>query len=200
MTDLIQPDGIEARAQDMLARVRAMAVTTARECAVAEHVLKELRGQRQDWKAHNAKQIRSAKAAYDDARNGFKALDTPLEQAEAWLKALIGTFRLRERQGVELQAREAIASFPAAIATEGVGAGLPMLADPPMGMASSPTAGVSVGEVWKFDVYDPALVPEPFWRHEVDEAAIRAVVERTKGATVIPGVRVYLAPRVTVRK
>jgi hypothetical protein len=51
-------------------------------------------------------------------------------------------------------------------------------------------AGVSMREVWKFEVTDPSAVPREFCT--VDETKIRKVVQALKGDAKIAGVRVYV--------
>lgn len=50
-------------------------------------------------------------------------------------------------------------------------------------------AGVTMREVWKFEITDTAQVPREFL--VVDETRIRKVVQALKGDAKIPGVRVY---------
>ena len=50
-------------------------------------------------------------------------------------------------------------------------------------------AGVATREVWKFEITDPARVPDQY--KVVDEARVRKVVQALKADANIPGVRVY---------
>jgi len=58
-------------------------------------------------------------------------------------------------------------------------------------------AGLAFVDTWKFEVTDPALVPQEYLT--VDEKKIGGVVRSLKGQAVIPGVRVYVerTPRST---
>lgn len=64
---------------------------------------------------------------------------------------------------------------------------VPVVAPAPR--ATPAVSGISYREVWKFEVVNPAVVPRQFL--VVNESAIRGVVNGLKGATNIPGVRVY---------
>lgn len=57
--------------------------------------------------------------------------------------------------------------------------------------------GVSVREVWKFEVTDEAKVPRDYL--SVDEAKIRKVVNALKGDAQIPGVRIWAEKAVAAR-
>jgi hypothetical protein len=57
--------------------------------------------------------------------------------------------------------------------------------------------GMTVGEDWDFEITAPDQVPDQFW--SVDPKKIKAHVAILKGATVIPGVRVFAKPKVSMR-
>jgi hypothetical protein len=63
--------------------------------------------------------------------------------------------------------------------------------------ALAPEDGIRVGEGWEFEVLDAEQVPDEYW--SVDERKVKAAVAVTKGATRIPGIRVYPKPRVSIR-
>lgn len=60
--------------------------------------------------------------------------------------------------------------------------------------AAPKVGGISVPKVWIFEITDAALVPREYL--VVDEKKIRGVVQALKGATSIPGVRVFEQKRI----
>jgi hypothetical protein len=65
----------------------------------------------------------------------------------------------------------------------------------PVAQTAAPkVAGISVPEVWDFEVTDEDLIPRAYC--EVSAKRIRAQVQATKGMTQIPGVRVFKTKRI----
>lgn len=57
---------------------------------------------------------------------------------------------------------------------------------------------VSFRDVWKFEIVDPALIPEQY--KTIDEKKIRGIVKALKDKTDIPGVRVFCDKTVATRR
>lgn len=73
------------------------------------------------------------------------------------------------------------------------------LVQAPVVQAATPqVSGIAMREVWRFEVTDPALLPREFLI--VDERKLRAHVELHKGATSIPGVRVFSEKQIASRR
>jgi hypothetical protein len=156
-------------------------------------------------------------------------LDAPLLEAEKVLKQRISSFvaeqrraalEEEERQRKVLQAEaERLAAQESqrlaiedAIALEAEGrpeeaeavlaAPLPIapiyIAPAPVAPAVAAVKGVSMREVWKFRIVDETKIPREYLT--VNESAIRAVVDRTKGKIRIPGIETYADQQVAASR
>lgn len=145
-----------------------------------------------------------AKAAVMDF---FRAPQEKLTQAESKLKAAMTDYsrvlearEAEERKKAEAAAeleRERLAAMAAKAAENGETDRADALQDQACAVIEAPVfrreapkvAGISYREVWKFEITDAAAIPREYLI--VDEAAIRKVVQATKGKVAIAGVRVY---------
>lgn len=209
-------------AHGLLTKVDTLVVETVAACVLATDLAHDIRRKRTQWTALWALTIAKTKAAYDEARQSYQAIEKPLHEAEQRLKDRIGAFTLAERRRVEAQtqalvrAERAGAQAEAQRLQDGAIAEAQARQDPeqaarlqaqPISLPSMlalapPTAalkpeGLSVGETYTFVIEDPAAVPIEYW--SVDPDKIKAVVAILKGETRIPGVRVIEKPRVTLR-
>lgn len=166
--------------------------------------VKTLRKKVDDFCDPNISRLHSAhKAAIRDKRR----LTDPLDEAERIIKTEIGRYTAEE----EARQREAAAKAEAelrdreeerrlaeaeALDREGKHAEAMHLIDEPISSpavipapAAPKVGGLSTSENWTFIVEDEASVPREFCTP--DPVKIRAKVKALKGATAIPGVRVY---------
>lgn len=158
-----------------------------------------------------------------------KELDAPLLDAERRLKNAIGAFvaeqqrlareheeglRRQERERAEAEAKaeaERLALEDAvSLASEGrmdeaeavMAHPLPVtpryIAPAPVAPAVAQVKGVSTREVWKFRIVDEEKIPREYL--SVNESAIRAVVERTKGKIRIAGIETYSEQQVAASR
>lgn len=118
-----------------------------------------------------------ARAALKAARDLFARVGEKWYAAESKLKSLMADYDTLRQE------RERAALAAAA------GAGDRALVD--LASQAAPVAqGVTMRETVAFEVVDPAAVPREFC--SPDEKKIRALVQKDKMATVIPGVTVFL--------
>ncbi len=140
---------------------------------------------------------------------------TPLQEAEGIIKGkMTGYLIEEEKKRKVLQARlEAEAKkhqddirLQEAVVLEAAGdtdGAMTVLDAPdhtpaPLAVSNIPkVSGVSEREVWNFEVFDAKLVPDQY--KTVNMTAIRGVVRSLKGATDIPGVKVFIEKQMAVR-
>lgn len=77
---------------------------------------------------------------------------------------------------------------------------LPVVEPPSVLVAAPPKVeGIASRTEWDFEVTNPAIVPDEYKAIVIDEKRIRGVVRALKGATRIPGVRVFPRRNESVR-
>ena len=200
----------------------------------AEKAIMDIRSKRKAWDANRKEwgaPLDLAKRTMDKAMR--EHIDNPAEAIEAGLIQKIGAYvrkveedrraemeRARkaaeeaqrkldeERRAAEEKARaEAEASGVEFVPPPVVGIPEVVVAAPPP--VETPQAeGISYRRVWRYEVTDPALVPEPYTKRIVDEEAVHAAI---KAATFIPageklsqcnaqipGIRIYYEDRPVV--
>lgn len=124
----------------------------------------------------------AAKAGVDAL---FKPMTTALATAEQLLKEKIGAFtRAREEERRLVMA---------ASAAEFAAGGTPTAIIP----APAQAAGVSVRQVWDFEVQDPAAVPRNLCTP--DAKLIRALIPKNGEPPQVPGVRFFQRDQVAAR-
>lgn len=162
--------------------------------------------------------VAAALAAHRAAVAQRTKLETPAKEAEGILKrAMVGYMEEMDRQQREAQhqaeakaeaarqlllAAEEERQVMAAMEAEASGheeratailtapVVLPPVLTPPVVLPPKPTAaGVSFREDWDFEVVEAGMVPREYL--SVDLVKIRGVVRAMKGATTIPGIRVF---------
>jgi hypothetical protein len=195
-----------AQTDVILADAEQYKVTTATQYADAGDVLKRIKGHQkklEEAETGITKPINDGLKAIRDLFRGPKERAT---RAESLVKRAMIAYsteqdRLRREEQqradeVARKEREALEAKAAKAAESGKvekAAALEQRAAtvvaPVIHRAPPTVAGVSMREVWKFEVLDEMQVPREFL--SVDEKKIRAVVSALKGGAVIAGVRVY---------
>lgn len=122
--------------------------------------------------------IKRAMIAYDEQQRRIREE----EQRKADERAR------KERERLEAQAQKAVDSGKIEKAEQLQTRAAAVVA-PIISTAPPKVAGVSMREVWKFEVTDASAVPREYC--SVDEMKIRKVVQALKGDAKIPGVRIY---------
>lgn len=123
-----------------------------------------------------------------EINNWFKKPLDKLKSIETSLKTMLGEYQIRQRQEQERLLAEAAAK-------ETSHAEAQLLVLEAAKKTAPAVAGVSVREVWKWDLLDEKKVPHEFY--SIDPSKIEAAVKA--GAREIPGVRIYKDTRVAVR-
>ena len=124
----------------------------------------------------------------------FKPLLDPLKNAEMTLKSKIAAYTLAVRAEQE-RAMQAAATAAAAGNTAAAAQHVAALAP------QAPVQGVSVREVWDWEVVDEAAVPRQYL--SIDPAKVKAVIETNPIYGLvpnIPGLRIFKKGSVTVRQ
>lgn len=123
-----------------------------------------------------------------EINNWFKKPLDKLKSIETVLKTMLGEYQIRQRQEQERL-------LAAAAAKETNHAEAQLLVLEAAKKTAPAVAGVSVREVWKWDLADEAQVPHEYY--SIDPSKIDAAVKA--GARDIPGIRIYKDTRVAVR-
>lgn len=144
--------------------------------------------------------VEKAHAAHKEATTQRKKFLDPLAEAERIVKRSMGDWIAeQERQARAAQmeaeriAREKQAAEAAELAALGLGDEAKAVADAPM-VAPEPApavdrGGVTYRENWTFEISDWKAIPAEYFT--LDESKVSGIVRTMKGATNIPGIRVY---------
>ena len=209
-------------------------VVDADSKVAAEKAIMDIRSKRKAWDANRkdwGAPLDLAKRTMDKAMR--EHIENPAEAIEAGLIAKVGAYTRRleeERQAEMARARKAAEEAQAKLDAERRAAeeaarkeaeakGVEFVPPPPVGIpevvvaapppVETPQAeGISYRRVWKYEVIDPALVPEPYTKRIVDEEAVTAAIKVATfvpaGAKLsecnaaIPGIRVFYEDRPVV--
>lgn len=204
----LKPEAKQLIAQTdvILAEAETYTVSTAQQFTDAGEVLKRIKGHLKKLEETEMGITRPINDGLKLVRDLFRSPKERATRAEGLIKrAMIGyqseQDRLRreeqqradenarkEREKLDAQAAKALASGKVEKA-EALQDRAATVVAPIIHREAPKVAGVSMREVWKFEVTDESLVPREYL--SVDEKKIRAVVNALKGGTKIAGVRVY---------
>jgi len=205
-----------------------LAVVDNTSCEYAGEMLQAIATMRKKVAEHHADVIAKAHAAHKAAIAARDSVDKPLEMAERDLRGKVSGYLTEVRQRQERERREAEeralrereAEIEAAVEkAEAENASpkeveaiiqhaqlAPLVAPVPVVQAPQ-MQGVSTREKWEARVTDPhkffeAAAERPDWRvfFKVDQAALNKWAALTKGNVQIPGVKVYRADSIAVRR
>ncbi|MBF0336927.1 MAG: hypothetical protein HQL05_03770 [Nitrospirae bacterium] len=206
---------IEVKSSEIKRQVDSLNITDMGSYEFAANVLKGVKGLINEVKCLFAPHKKKASEAHKGLVKDESERLTPLQEAEDIIKGKMTAYlKAEEEKRKVLQARleaeakkhqeeirlqEAVA-LEAAGDTEGAIAILdaPGYTPAPLFVSNIPkVSGVSEREVWDFEVVDAKLVPDQY--KTVNMTAIRGVVRSLKGATDIPGVKVFVEKQMAVR-
>lgn len=196
-------------------RARAAAVTDVDSYRMTAEMLLGIKALRAKVAETFDPHIQNAYRAHKDLVAEKQKAEAPLSEAERIIKDALRAFdaeqeriRREEQRRLEEVARKQEEddrlARAAAMELEGQAFGDEALVDEahaliegpaqpmpiaPVAKATPKVQGISYRDVWRFEVVDPTKVPRQFL--QVNESAIRSVVNGLKGNAQIPGVRVY---------
>jgi len=177
---------------EALARLQAFEIQGDEQQDFAARLLHEVKA---EWTLVEAerkkitKPLNDAKKATDSL---FKPVLNALESAEEVLKGKIAGY-IAAKQQANTAALQAAASAPSAMAaSQAIGNYAPVVAP----------QGVSVRDVWRFEVTNPDLVPRELCSPDMKKIgeALEAKAGKYGEPDVIPGVRVFKESIVTARR
>lgn len=206
---------VSAESYSLTKRAELLRVTTAPEAQTASGVLAEIASRRKRIEAWFADPVAAAHRAWKTLTERRAAVLAKFTEPEQIIKTKLAAFRTAEeaaRREAEKQAalaaQEAARAAQLAQAEAAMDAGdlehcerildapaPPVLVPPVITPPPTKLDGVAFVEEWRFEVVDEAAVPREYLC--VDAVKIRGVVRALKGATAIPGVRVW--PETTAR-
>jgi len=191
MTDLrAQLAPVQAEVTDRLDVYRAFSICDKPSLALACESLREL--------ASLAKQIeRNRKEATDPLNASLKTIRGWFAPVERGLEECIDVLKEKVSAYHSAEAERTRAALKAASTAAAAGDMLSASAELATLRPAPRAEGVSVREVWSFEVTDANLVPREYL--EVSDARIRAAIPRDGTAPAIPGVRFFKRASVAVR-
>lgn len=216
-TRVAVPDEIQNEVQKALTWSRGLQVRTADERTAAMEFLKRAKGRYKEIMDRFEASVKTAKAAYDEARGLRDGFTKPLEEIEKAVKAAVIRFdqnedRKRQEEQRRLQAeadekarkeREALEAKAAKLKTperrealleQAAAVQAPVVQVAPVAMK---TEGETTRKIWRFEIINPAAIPREYLK--VDEVKIGAIVRATKGTLQIDGVRIYSEDSMAVK-
>lgn len=191
---------------NIVAEAEAFQVVTPQQYADAGEVLKRIKGHQKKLEDTEMSMTRPINAGLKMIRDFFRSPRESAARAEGIVKRSMLAYsqeqeRLRREEQLKAEERarkeqEKLAAQAERAAASGQHAKAEALQDraasvvaPVVQREAPKVQGLSVREVWRFEVVDPSAVPREFLM--VDEKKIGGVVRAMKGDTKIAGVRVW---------
>lgn len=219
---------------DIMDRYSLLDVADDESKVAAERAIMDIRARRKAWDAHRkewGQPLDLAKKTMDKAMR--EHIENPAEAIEAGLIQKVGAYvRAQEeaRQAEMERARKAAEEAQAKLDAERRAAeekakaeaeakGETFVPPPPVGIpevvvavpppVETPKAeGISYRRIWRYEVVDPTLVPEPYTKRIIDEEAVNAAIKAatfipageklSQCSAAIPGIRIYYEDRPVV--
>ncbi|RJO61082.1 MAG: hypothetical protein C4542_07290 [Dehalococcoidia bacterium] len=168
----------------------------------ADEMLATVKDTRKQVSAYFKPLCDQAHKMHKDLLAKMKEVDTPLAEAEMYLKGQAVAYiaeqeRKQKEEEERLRKLQEEEQLKAAIQAEEHGA--PEVAEAileestvmpaPMAAPAPKLANGTLREEWKWEITDPNLIPREYLK--LDEVKINGVVRAMKKATNIPGIRVY---------
>jgi hypothetical protein len=180
-------------------------IETDQEAAEVGEFLKNIKRVYKEIDAARENITKPIHALHQQANKLFTPALRSLTEKEVRLKAMLGRYmhRKQEEQRKLLQeAAQAAQAVAAQARTLGqarqavaASANVQVALQRAQAVAPAKVEGVSVGEVWRAEVLDAALVPVDYWT--LDQRKLDAAVKA--GVRSIPGVRIFSEAAVRVR-
>lgn len=179
--------------ESVLAEMKELSVTDGEQAKQAGEFLTRVKLTQQIVTAVFEPERKRTYAEYQEVLKARDELTKPLERAEREVKRMISAWRTeeeRKRREAEAAARKAEEERRLAEAME---TGNEEVLEKPIFAPQTPEPqkldGISYMDVWRYEIVDEFKLPRAFL--VPDEKAIARHVRENKGATQIPGVRVY---------
>lgn len=171
-------------ANGLLELIEDSDITNSDDYEVAGTMLKDLKGQAKKLKESRTEITGPMNKALEATRKLFRDPLKVLEQAERMLKQKMADYK----NAIEEERQKALE-----VAGEASMAGDEEVAVAAMQRAAASkapeVAGVSMTEVWDYEIVDEAEVPREFMC--VDDDVVKATIKKNKGSTKIPGLRIF---------
>ena len=196
-------------------RARQIVIETPEHYSAAAGFLKEIKACRKRIADVFGPIVKAAHEAHKRAKAAQTEADDPLDQAEGLIKGAMVSYDTRQAEIARQRQIEAEAAarraeeqrvIDQAVALEQAGEveaaqeliSAPVVAPVVMVESATPTVdGISIREVWQFQVTDPNLVPREWLI--VDEKKVGAYVRAVKAQAVIPGIKVFSVRSMSAR-
>ena len=216
LAELDRPDvkKLTAESGSLAEQYQDFAITNAIGYTEAANDLKLIKGQLNAVNEKRLEITRPMDAAKKGVMDFFRPVVTRLENAERAIKKGMADWKREqdrlaaEEQRKEQERREKREAKLRQEAEEARDKGREARADiledradtvtsAPVAPATPKVEGVSTRKVWRFEIVDPAAVPDQY--KTIDEKKIGGVVRALKDQADIPGVRVYSEDVVSAR-
>lgn len=180
-------------AKDVLVMVKEFQIVNQPDMNFANECLVDVKGRLEHYEVEKKRATAPMNEALKVVRGWFKPLEDFYGQAEDIWKDKIGTWHLAEAER-QRQALAAVQQAHKAGDVQGVATAMAVAAQSTI---ETPT-NLTVKEVWKFTVTDPAAVPREYCSPDANK--IKAVVEALGDKANIPGVSVSLGTSIIARR
>jgi hypothetical protein len=215
VTESIARREIEAETHALVLRAEAVTIETAADYAERGECRRALKDAHRRIDETFGRAVKAAHAAHVAAKDLEKQMRAPLVEADSIVEQKRVAYRRAqaEREAAERAKAEAEAAARVAAAQRDIETAAALGdADLAQDIADSAAAeavaivaavpkldtrGTALRHNWRFEVTDSAAVPREFCTP--DERRIGEIVRRDKGATAIPGVRVWCEERESMR-
>lgn len=176
---------------EALARLRALEIVSDEWQNFAAQLLHEIKAQWSLVESERKKITKPLNDATKATNTLFKPVLGALESAEEILKDKIAGY-MQAKQNANMAALQAAAAAPTAMAATQSAAFYEPVQAP---------QGVSVRQIWKFEVTDPDLVPRHLCSPDMKKISeeLGKKTDKYGSPDLIPGVRVYQEAQVTAR-
>ena len=210
----VHAESVKIAALACITKAKALAVTSAEDAEHATAIIRDLKFKRERWLALVEPVVKGANEAWKKAVAMRDSIAKPLDEAERYVKGLVGSYmdeQERQRREAEAAAQaeaqrladeqrqreiEILQAAGEQEAAEAVAAA-PVVAPVVVAAPVVKPAGMSTVENWKFRLIDPTLIPREYL--SVDEVKLGRIVRALKGSTNIPGLQAYCETGVRTR-
>lgn len=172
------------KAKGLLELIQESDITSSEDYEVAGTMLKDLKGQAKKLKDSRTEITGPMNQALEATRKLFRGPLKVLDECEAMIKKKMADYK----NAIEEERQKALEVAGAASM-----AGDEKVAVAAMQRAAASkapeVAGVSMTEVWDYEIVDEGKVPREFMC--VDDSVVMATIKKNKGSTKIPGLRIF---------
>jgi len=179
---------IEKRAQALPVAARTYAVTNDQTYTAACEFLVKIKDMRKTLRSFFDPIIKKAKQAHTEALEQRKRAEAPLDEAVNIVDPMIVAYKAEKRRAAEEEQRRLDEEAKAKTIAEPEATPVKVVK---VKLDVPKVAGMTTRKTWVWDVESEMEIPIEYWRQVLDSAKINEIVNRDKGKTKIPGIKVW---------